>query len=342
MFFKGENKIMAKQNQRPVKKQAQKKYNGYKKKKNNDWIIFVIAGILIALIIAGFFIFKNSEKKNSSSLSANQSAPQSTSSSQPAPLTTDYSVDFTEFSRDDVIAQVTKEAYDYYISVQPTADTNVIQEDLNLMSAYIKTVRNLGLDPTEHFKEILEAMGGDAAINDALSNGLPENYIKFILSYQACELSVTEYMRDNNLLIDGKEQFMSTYWRAKHVLVQTEGMTEEQKAEAKTKAENILARAQSGEDFDALVTEFSEDPGSKTNPEGYVFTTGTMVAEFENGTKNTPIGEFTMVETTYGYHVIQRLALDETPELYEKFYAQSGIESTLNEDTIKQFVLQNA
>lgn len=270
------------------------------------------------------------------------SQPENTEASQTAEITTNYSVDFNEFSQDDALAKTVTEVYDYFISVQPTADADAAKEDLDLMSAYIKSTRNLNLDISENFKTILESMGGDAAINNALSNGISESYVKFILVYQACDLTINNYMEENNLLIDGKEQFMSTYWRAKHVLVQTEGMDDAQKAEAKKKAEDILARAKAGEDFDALVSEFSEDPGSKTNPDGYVFTTGTMVQEFENGTKNTPIGEFTLVETTYGYHVIQRLALDETPELYEKFYAQSGIQSTINQDTIKEFVLNNA
>lgn len=331
---------------RPVQNQGQnknKQHNKYAKKKNNDWLIFLIAGILIVAVIAGFFILKNSQDKNNTPPKTQSAAPLPTQSAAPQPeLTTNYSVDFAEFSRDDVIAEAANEVLEYYIAQQPTADSTLIKEDLDLMSSYIKATRNLGLDPSENFKEILTAMGGDASVNEAINSGIPENYVKFILVYQACELTVTEYMRDNNLLIDGKEQFMSTYWRAKHVLVSTEGMTEEQKAEAKVKADEILVRAQSGEDFDALVSEFSEDPGSKTNPDGYVFTTGTMVAEFENGTKNTAIGEFTLVETSYGYHIIQRLALDETPELYEKFYAQSGIEATLNEDTIKQFVIQNS
>ena len=185
-------------------------------------------------------------------------------------------------------------------------------------------------------------MGGDAKIEQMIAKDIPKGYIDLFLAYNASSSAITDYMRAQNLLVDGKEQFTNSYWRAKHVLISTEGKTDEQKAEAKSLAADILARAQAGEDFDALVSEYSEDPGSKAKPDGYVFTTGTMVKEFEEGTKNTPIGQFTLVETTFGFHVIQRLALDETPELYEKFYEESGIESTLNESAIIDFVNQHA
>ena len=113
-----------------------------------------------------------------------------------------------------------------------------------------------------------------------------------------------------------KDEFASQYLRAKHVLILTqneetkESLPEAEKAEKKKKADEILARAKNGEDFDALVKEFSEDPGSQSQPDGYVFTSGEMVPEFENCVRGLGMDEIGFTETSYGYHIIKRLDLD--------------------------------
>lgn len=115
---------------------------------------------------------------------------------------------------------------------------------------------------------------------------------------------------------DNKEMFDNTYLRAKHVLILTqneetrEPLPEAEIAERKVKADEILARAKAGEDFDALVKEFSEDPGSQSQPDGYVFGSGEMVPEFENTTRSLGFNEIGFCESSYGYHIIKRLDLD--------------------------------
>ena len=63
--------------------------------------------------------------------------------------------------------------------------------------------------------------------------------------------------------------------------------------------------------FDELMTTNSEDPGSISNPNGYLFQSGNMVPEFEDATKALEIGQFSdIVETNYGYHIIYRIPLN--------------------------------
>lgn len=117
---------------------------------------------------------------------------------------------------------------------------------------------------------------------------------------------VDAYVEENDLL------------RAKHILLLTKDMTtgedydDAKKAEQKAKAEDILKQLQEGGDFDALMNENSEDGGLATNPDGYVFTAGDMVTEFEEGTRALEIGGVSpeLVESTYGYHIIWRLDPD--------------------------------
>ncbi len=100
------------------------------------------------------------------------------------------------------------------------------------------------------------------------------------------------------------------------------------KAEAKKLADEITKRARDGEDFYSLVEEYGEDPGMVNNPEGYLFTYGTMVKEFEEASFALEVGEISdPVETPYGYHIIKKLPLDLDPasaEYLDIAYAVGG------------------
>lgn len=132
-----------------------------------------------------------------------------------------------------------------------------------------------------------------------------------------------------------KEQYyLNNYYRAKHILVFTEDLETGKKIEnAEQKIDEVQARINivlaSGEDikeaFDDLIEQYSEDPGCAKNPNGYFFKDGEMVKEFENAVKSIGIGEVTTCESEYGYHFVLRLALDETPEIFEEGFKKSGL-----------------
>ena len=117
---------------------------------------------------------------------------------------------------------------------------------------------------------------------------------------------------------DNYDLYFAAYRRAKHVLILTQdaetkaAYSDEQKAEAKIKADEIYQRALKGEDFDKLVEEYSEDPGSKSQPDGYTFTDGEMVQEFQDCVDSLKPGEIGFTETSYGYHIIKRLDVDKS------------------------------
>ena len=92
----------------------------------------------------------------------------------------------------------------------------------------------------------------------------------------------------------------------------------QQNAEKRLSAEQVLERIKNGEDFATLVTEFSEDPGSKDN-EGIIdFVQREMLApEYSEAIfDKLGDGEVTneLVETQYGYHIIKRLEERTTEE----------------------------
>jgi parvulin-like peptidyl-prolyl isomerase len=93
----------------------------------------------------------------------------------------------------------------------------------------------------------------------------------------------------------------------RHVLLLTQGKSAAEKAEARKKIEDILARAKKGEDFATLAKEFSEDPGSKDKGGLYEdFGRGKMVKPFEDAAFSVPVGGISgVVETAYGYHILK-------------------------------------
>ena len=79
-------------------------------------------------------------------------------------------------------------------------------------------------------------------------------------------------------------------------------MKDEEKAAKKTKAEAALNALKNGEKkFDDLKSE-TEDNGYE-----YVFTRGEMVENFEKASFEMEVGDIRLVETEYGYHVIEKL-----------------------------------
>ncbi|MGG5505383.1 MULTISPECIES: peptidylprolyl isomerase [unclassified Myroides] len=83
------------------------------------------------------------------------------------------------------------------------------------------------------------------------------------------------------------------------------------KEEAKAKAEEILKKATAA-NFAELAQAESEDPGSKANGGKYEdIAKGQMVKPFEDFIFNNPSGKIGVVETDYGFHVIQVLGKSE-------------------------------
>ena len=148
-----------------------------------------------------------------------------------------------------------------------------------------------------------------------------------------------------------KAYFTENYMRAKHVLIEKEAPeaaeeTTEETAEADKKekvygeeeANKILERAKKGEDFDTLVKTYSTDPGSESNPDGYVFGDGEMVKEFQECVESLKPGEFGICESDYGYHIIQRLPLSAEEAKFEDWYKEksSNISSAFENKKIEE------
>jgi parvulin-like peptidyl-prolyl isomerase len=110
---------------------------------------------------------------------------------------------------------------------------------------------------------------------------------------------------------DHKDEFEEV--RIRHILIGTQAPPGGDpskvlsKDDARKKAQSVLDRARKGEDFVKLVTENSDDPGSKSKGGEYEFSRKSgMVPEFEEASFKLKPGEISdLVETEFGYHIIK-------------------------------------
>ncbi len=138
---------------------------------------------------------------------------------------------------------------------------------------------------------------------------LKEKYINRVVSKEEAYTPTEEQLM---------EIFRKDYLKAQHILLMTtneetgEELSEEEVAAKERQALNLLRRAQGGADFVTLMMENSEDPGMATYPLGYVFTEGEMVTEFYEAAKALEENEISdLVKTSYGYHIIKRVPLED-------------------------------
>lgn len=201
--------------------------------------------------------------------------------------------------------------------------------------AYIEVGKALGIKLTADDKKkvssnknqfVLQVGGEDSYKEFLKTNEIKDSFIDMLCESMIYGNKLTEKITAEQPVTDdeisayfeeNKDDLSAAYRHAKHVLILTKNMdtgeelpAEEQEA-AKAKADDIYKRAQSGENFDALAAEFSEDPGLKTQPDGYVFGDGEMVPEFQDGVDKLKPGEIGLVKSDFGYHIILRLPLEE-------------------------------
>ncbi len=236
--------------------------------------------------------------------------------------------------------EVTQNDYNYVLSLyrqnygEQTGDEEMINEYIEDKVKIVAAAKNDGVtfdeEQIDSLREnIIESMGGSSEYKKMLKeNGIEGDFLDLLwIEYDIADEAINGKINTNVTDAEREAYYNEHYRRAKHVLFTTvdtmmQPLSEEEIAASKARADEVYQRALAGEDFDALVA-LSEDPGSSSNPDGYFFTDGEMVPEFEEGVDSLEIGGVTMVETDYGYHVIKRLALDETPEIYQKGLEQS-------------------
>lgn len=162
----------------------------------------------------------------------------------------------------------------------------------------------------------IESYGDLETFKNALQeDALTEELFYDLLKFQALDEKLRIYITDEysgEIESDDKtvEAFINNHFiHATHILILNEA-GDDLAANLKLATE-LRQRAVSGEDFDALIDAYNEDPGMGDDNTGYYFTEGQIILEFEKAAEALAVGEISdVVLSENGYHIIKRLPLD--------------------------------
>ena len=196
----------------------------------------------------------------------------------------------------------------YYMSIEELA----AEKNAGLTTANRVDIENA-------FRSAVEEMGGgDAFINYLNMLGISRASFDRIsaASYLYMNLLDLVFQEGTDLYLEEADyNNYATY--ADHILLATQNMqngemlTQQQRVEKLQLASDLVDQIRAADDpiakFEELANEYSEDPGREANPTGYIYTPGTMVAEFEATASNLLPGEISdPVQSDYGFHIILR------------------------------------
>jgi parvulin-like peptidyl-prolyl isomerase len=108
--------------------------------------------------------------------------------------------------------------------------------------------------------------------------------------------------------------------QAKHILIAWKDLEEtyqghmdpraakRSKADAETAVKQVLEQLKGGADFDAMMKQYSEDPGSASTGHPYKVTPDAgLVIEFRQLTLRLHVNEIGVCQSDYGFHIIKRV-----------------------------------
>ena len=119
--------------------------------------------------------------------------------------------------------------------------------------------------------------------------------------------------------------YNESYVHVKHILVDSEQA-----------AKDIIAKLRKKADFDELMKNYNTDFGEPE--EGYTFTKGDMVKEFEDAAFSLKDGAYTTepIKSAYGYHIIIRLPIDKDAVLGDSDSIKRNIAGNIYNNTLRE------
>lgn len=191
--------------------------------------------------------------------------------------------------------------------------------------SFNRQIRAGGLTPEQFHAQVQEQSLVKAVIDRELKTKhvISDEQVKKFYEEHPEEFQMPDQLRVTHILFSFKDP------------VTKADLSEGQLAEKRKKADEILARAKKGEDFAALIKEFSDDR-SPDHPNGeYTFSKGQMPPEFEVAAFTLSTNQVSdLVTTRYGNHIIK---------LHEKIGAKKAELGPLTEkvrDSLQQEAVQ--
>lgn len=271
--------------------------------------------------------------------------------------------------------KVTKSEFTiYYKTFQPMLTyfgypADIIPEQIANKAALdeiiVKEAKKEGVTiPEDRKKEIDEQFQDKEQLKQLEEQGININQMKQLYYNDAL---ITAYI--DKKVADASDEDVLNYIKANeenpnlnsyetsHILIKTTNdsgtaLSDEEKANKKSQAENILQRVKNGEDFATLAKELSEDTGTKENGGNYVvYMDGQTDDSYADAVVNMQVGDIVLVESTYGYHVIKLNSITENGRVKNEYDRENYVNENINkisteknfkvnEDNIKKAVEQ--
>lgn len=172
-----------------------------------------------------------------------------------------------------------------YIQFDPKTFESKVNKDPALVKAYFEKNRALFRVPEKRDVELIVGTSAD-----------------FVQSAQVSDNQIRQEYQDNMDSYRLPERV-----QVRHILIKTQGKPKEDVPKLKAKADDLLKQLHSGANFADLAKKNSEDPGSaeKGGELGWIVR-GQTVPNFEKTAFSLKPGEMSgVIETEYGYHIIQ-------------------------------------
>lgn len=174
-----------------------------------------------------------------------------------------------------------------------------------------------------NYELIYEYRYGEGGIAEVDKESVVKNFLDNYIRYEGALYTYTDSATNKSFLFDFTDEEIKTYFntnfvKVRHILYKTVDAKGNKLPEAdvsakKSKADAAAAAITSGEKTLDDYKNETEDNGYE-----YIFTYGTMVSAFETASFEMQAGEVRVVETEYGYHVIEKQVLTDEDFLGEK------------------------
>lgn len=218
-----------------------------------------------------------------------------------------------------------------------------------------------------------KAAGGKGALNSVLSAyGINVGILREIKLDTLKIKKVQEYMMGEGDIIvstdsDREAYFNDAYKRVKYIFIssqkdyvreldgslaknddgsyKTRDITNTEKEEKAALVEELNTRLADGEDFEALLSEYTMDVGMMHFPDGYYYTSSASYVEaaLQSALSEAEVGELVNVETDSGWYIAKPYALEEGAWKKEENAAMfTNFEAMVNTLKLQEFIAEFA
>ena len=203
-----------------------------------------------------------------------------------------------------------KESYDANPASYAYAEQN--GSDLYYMPAGYRGVKNLLIQLSDEKQDEIKQLNSDlTTAKNLLSSGNDD--LEELKAQDTAELDEEALAAYNEQIAALEEQVASAQTTIDETQAKIDETTEAAYAEILPLAQEVLAKAQAGEDFDALIETYGEDAGMTAEPNksrGYLVCDGLSIYEqsFQDAAmalENVGDVSAELVKTSYGFHILQ-------------------------------------